>query len=496
MTSQTQTSLLSLLPETSQAFAGIAVSGLTLDSRKVQAGTLFFARVGSKQNGVEYIKDAFKAGAVAVVAGRGTVSDELKAAVSGPIIEVEDLDRTVGEMASRFYGQPSRKMEVVGITGTNGKTSSAHFLAQALIRCGLKAAVIGTTGNGFPGQLRPATQTTPDPISLQAELARLHDEGAQAVVMEVSSHALDQQRVAGIRFVAAAYTNLTRDHLDYHGSMEAYAAAKARLFTDYHVPLQVLNMDEPYPAALLAQAVPEGVERISYGLDPRATVSASRINLSNQGMMFELRSRWGEQFVSSSLLGQFNVSNLLLVAAVLSGMGYELNQIVSALALLKPVPGRMELVGRHPTVIVDYAHTPDALEKALLSMRQHVQEGARLWVVCGCGGDRDRGKRAPMGRLAADLADCAVLTSDNPRTEDPQAILDEMSVDLPEGSAEVIVDRADAIRQAVLCADINDVILIAGKGHETYQEINGERHHFSDQEVAREALAQRKEAVC
>jgi len=502
MTEVTEFSLSQLLaetvPEMPQPVAALRVSGLSLDSRSSRPGDLFFARSGVSHRGADFIAQAFDNGAVAALVDAAELSADDVAAFARPVLRVTGLDAAIGALASRFYGEPSRAMRVIGITGTNGKTSCAHYLAQALNRCGLRTALIGTVGNGFPGRLRAATHTTPDAIRLHAELARLRSEGAQAVVMEVSSHALDQQRVAGVRFAAVGYTNLSHDHLDYHGDMVRYAAAKARLFLDYAAPIQVLNADDSACAELLARPCPAGGERIGFSLSAgRAPVFADQLTLQPQGLMFELHTPWGEVLVTAPLLGRFNVANLLLVATLLGSLGYELGNIASALAALQPVSGRMERLAHDgaPTVIVDYAHTPDALEKALQAAREHLGQHSRLWVLFGCGGDRDRAKRPLMGRIATTLADEVVLTSDNPRTEDPQAIIAMIRAGIDEAQPVLIEpDRARAIADAIARADSQDIILLAGKGHETYQEIEGVRHPFSDQAQVRTAQAARSQA--
>ncbi len=496
MSNAPEIQLQQLLPQVPQRIAALRVSGLSLDSRCVVSGDLFFARSGVKHRGSDFIPEAASRGAVAAVVDEQELTEEQAQSQSLPVIRVAGLNSQIGVVASRFYGEPTREMRVIGITGTNGKTSCAHYLAQALTACGLKAALIGTVGNGFPGLLREATHTTPDPIRLHAEMARLRSEGAEAVVMEVSSHALDQARVAGVQFDVAAYTNLTHDHLDYHGSMESYAAAKARLFTEYGAPIQVLNADDEEGRRLLGQRCPAGGERIGFSAQgANAQVYADALEMRSQGLMFELHTPWGETLVASPVLGEFNVSNLLLVAAVLGGMGYETGSIASALAALKPVSGRMEAVnvGGSPAVIVDYAHTPDALDKALQAARAHLKEHGKLWAVFGCGGDRDNAKRAVMGEIAARGADELVLTSDNPRSENPLSILQMIEKGIPaERSAHVDPDRALAIAWAITNARDEDTVLVAGKGHETYQEINGVRYPFSDQEKVRQALEKRR----
>lgn len=496
MTDAPDIQLKHLLPQVPQRIAALRVSGLCLDSRCVRPGDLFFARSGVHHKGVDFIPEAVSKGAVAAVVDEQEVDEQQAQRMGLPVIRVAGLDTQIGIASSHFYGQPTREMRVIGITGTNGKTSCAHFLAQALNSCGLKTALIGTVGNGFPEQLREATHTTPDAINLHAEMARLKNEGADAVVMEVSSHALDQARVAGVQFDVAAYTNLTHDHLDYHGSMEAYAAAKARLFIDYGAPIQVLNADDAECRRLLAQECPAGGERIGFSLRSRnAQVYAEQLEMRPQGVMFELHTPWGEVMATSPVLGEFNASNLLLVSAVLGGMGFELSNIASALASLKAVSGRMERVGGAglPVVIVDYAHTPDALEKALQAIRSHLKGQARLWVVFGCGGDRDKAKRALMGEIAAKGADEVVLTSDNPRSENPHSILQMIKEGIStERPVHVDADRAQAIAWTIANAKDEDIVLVAGKGHETYQEINGVRHPFSDQQQVKSALDARR----
>lgn len=502
MTDVTEFSLSQLLADTPQEMpqtvAALRVSGLCLDSRCVRPGDLFLARSGVRHRGADFIAQAFDNGAVAALVDEAELNEEAAAAFQRPVLRVARLDWAIGALASRFYGAPSQSLRVIGITGTNGKTSCAHYLAQALNRCGLRTALIGTVGNGFPGQLRPATHTTPDVVRLHAELARLQREGAQAVVMEVSSHALDQQRVAGVRFAAVGYTNLSHDHLDYHGDMSHYAAAKARLFQDYGAPIQVLNADDAACAALLAEPCPAGGERIGFSLQANtAPVFADQLTLKPQGLMFELHTPWGEVLVTAGLLGRFNVANLLLVATMLGSLGYELSNIASALAALKPVCGRMECLAHEgaPTVIVDYAHTPDALEKALQAAREHLGQQARLWALFGCGGDRDRAKRPLMGEIASTLADQVVLTSDNPRTEDPRSIIDMIRQGVDADRLVLVEpDRARAIAEVVARAECHDIILLAGKGHETYQEIDAVRYPFSDQSHVMAAQTARSKA--
>lgn len=494
-------SLLTLLPQACATLAALPsdrsvnVSGLALDSRRVKPGDLFFARAGINHRGADFIADAIKRGAVAVMVQHGVLDSAERAAVSVPLLEVDNLDQVVGHVASRFHDWPSQHLKVVGITGTNGKTSCSSYLAQALESLGHRCAVIGTLGNGFVDDLQPATHTTPDPIALQALLAQFRLQGAEYVVMEVSSHALDQKRVSGVHFTAAAFTNLTRDHLDYHGDMARYGDAKARLFADYAPPLQAINLDDVFGRTLFDREASESSCVLGFGsVEPGVDVAAGQLEFDASGCRFELTTPQGHQRVYSALLGSFNVSNLLLSATLLQLLGFDLEQIASALGAVRPVAGRMECLPQaegQPLVVVDYAHTPDALAQALQALRLHQPGSGHLWCVFGCGGDRDRGKRPEMGAVAAKLADRLVLTSDNPRSESPEQIIREVMAGVPATARlHVEQDRAAAIRWAVSHAGPGDLVLIAGKGHENYQEIDGTRHPFSDHEHALRVLKQ------
>ncbi|MFC6669562.1 UDP-N-acetylmuramoyl-L-alanyl-D-glutamate--2,6-diaminopimelate ligase [Marinobacterium aestuariivivens] len=469
--------------------------GLSQDSRSLVPGDLFFARAGTRHRGLDFIAAAAERGAVAAL-----VDSSEQAQLAGqdfgiPVLAVEQLAFRIGPAASLFFGEPSRQLRMVGVTGTNGKTSCSHYIAQALNGIGIRTALLGTVGNGFPGALVPASHTTPDPIALQRLLADYVARGAKAAVMEVSSHALEQGRVAGIAFDIAAFSNLSRDHLDYHGSMEAYGGAKARLFDAMDVPLQAINADDAFGRTLLSRQGPHVEKALAFGTSPACDLYPLESRLDSTGLRARLHTPAGEIEVENRLLGHFNLSNLLLCAAVLALAGLDAPQLRQGLCSLQPVCGRMECFGggEQPLVVVDYAHTPDALEKALEALTAHVE--GELWCVFGCGGDRDTGKRPEMGAIASRLAGRVRVTSDNPRTEDPQRII-EMILTGIEGGAEVEVepDRATAIRRAVLEAKAGDIVLIAGKGHEDYQEINGRRQPFSDQQVARQALAQRGQA--
>jgi UDP-N-acetylmuramoyl-L-alanyl-D-glutamate--2,6-diaminopimelate ligase len=478
-----------LLPEAGAA-ARIAIGGLTLDSRAVRPGDAFVALRGAAHDGLDFVDAAVRRGAVAVLVEPGR---ELPAATV-PLVAVADLGARAGALAARLHGDPSAALAVIGVTGTNGKTTCTQLLGQALTRCGRPCGVIGTLGAGFAGRLQPTAHTTPDALRLQELLAALRSEGAVAVAMEVSSHALSQARVDAVHFSTAVFTNLTHDHLDFHGSFEDYGAAKARLFSHPGLRNAVLNVDDAF-GARLARNLPEGVRGIGVSVqDPWADVHARNARFLSAGIRAEVFTPWGEDELVLPLLGRFNLANALAVLAALGAEGVALPEALAALAAVVPVPGRMERVpsADGPVVIVDYAHTPDALEQTLRALRAHC--GGRLWCVFGCGGDRDRSKRPLMGRIAREHADQVVVTSDNPRSEDPESIIGQICAGIPDANALRDADRRRAIHRAIAEADRPDCVLIAGKGHEDYQEVRGVRTPFSDVAVAREALAARAEA--
>lgn len=472
-----------------------AVAGVQLDSRRLRSGELFLACAGCHGHGLDYLEQALAAGAAAIVyEPRG---ERLPAWHSGPggrrvpLIPVEGLGARLGLIADRFYDAPSRAVFMVGVTGTNGKTSTSQFLAQTLHRdapCG----VIGTLGNGLLDELEPGPNTTPDALSLHASLARMRDRGARSAVMEVSSHGLDQRRVDGVAFDCAVFTNLSRDHLDYHGDMAAYGAAKRRLFELPGLRQAVINHDDAFGKTLLA-GLPTHIERLSYGLKRQGTapdIHGEGVQPTPDGFRLQLHTPWGTGVLRSSLLGRFNASNLLAVAAVLLLQGRPLDEVLARLALIRPIPGRMERFGARrgqPLVVVDYAHTPDALSQALTALREHTPN--RLWCVFGCGGERDQGKRPLMGAAAERGADVVVLTDDNPRRENPVDIIEQIISGLARpDAAHLVRDRGEAIRMAITEAAPGDTVLIAGKGHEVYQEIGGERRPYSDRAVVAELL--------
>ena len=380
-------------------------------------------------------------------------------------------------------------MTIAGVTGTNGKTSTAHFIAQSWQRSSADAGIIGTIGYGPIKHLQPANMTTPDPISLQAMMSGCIDQGVEKLAMEVSSHALDQGRCNDVAFDAAIFTNLSRDHLDYHGSMEAYANAKRRLFIDSHPRFAVVNYDDAF-GKVLAGEISNGTEVFTYGTNGSSELRGAVLQMDSLGMTLRLASPWGGGEVRTGLLGAFNVSNLLAAAGTLALLGMPWSQVMDQMEMMRPVPGRMHCMGgevAQPVVVVDYAHTPDALEQALKALRSHLH--GRLVCVFGCGGDRDIGKRPMMAQVAESLADRIVMTSDNPRDEDPAAIINDMLAGLERpADVQVIEDRAAAIRHAILEAGSGDIVLIAGKGHEAWQEVQGQKIRFSDEVAVNAAL--------
>lgn len=481
--------LLELWPDIAVAHATISVSALVLDSREVRHGALFIALKGQQRDARDYISDVVSAGAAAVFAEQDEKWSQDTAINGIPVIVIPRLAEQVGAIASRFFGEPSTKMHVLAVTGTNGKTSVANFLAGALSYLGKKSAVLGTLGNGMYGALEKSTHTTLDAGHLQALLAQFLAEGAECTALEASSHGLVQGRLNGTRIEVAIFTNLTRDHLDYHGHMNAYGAAKELLFRWPHLKAAVLNADDPATARYRA-VLASNVRLLSYSQHDNcgADIFALEINPTLTGLSLLIATPAGEFALQLPLLGRFNVSNVLAVIGGLLALDIPLSDIAGALRHALPVPGRMEsFMGNHPTVVVDYAHTPDALEKVLSSLREHAE--ARLICVFGCGGDRDSGKRPEMGGIAVRLADIVVITSDNPRSEDPAVIVSDIQAGT--GVAPVIVemDRHRAIRKAITMAKRNDIVLVAGKGHEDYQEVAGLRHPFSDVQEVRAAIA-------
>jgi UDP-N-acetylmuramoyl-L-alanyl-D-glutamate--2,6-diaminopimelate ligase len=472
----------------------IPVTGLALDSRKVQSGDLFLAIAGTQTHGLQHARQAVALGATAVawepVADDAAIA-EIAALLPVPVVAVPDLGQVVGLVADRFYGHPSRGLFMIGVTGTDGKTSCSHFIAQALDSDDRRCGVIGTLGYGLFDELSTATRTTPDALTVQRALLAMQQDGARCVVAEVSSHAMDQGRVRGVDFDLAVLTNLTRDHLDYHGNVEAYAEAKRKLFHSDGLRYAVINADDNFGSALL-DAIPPGVAPVAYRLEnepfrtrfPAQWVIGRNLKSDAGGMSLDVFTPWGSGSLRCGLLGRFNASNLLAALASLCVTGLPFEEALLRLSRTRTVPGRMERFDTgdgHPLVVVDYAHTAAALEAVLKSLRAHCK--GKLWCVFGAGGDRDRGKRPLMGAVAERHADELVLTDDNPRTEDPAQIIRDVSAGLKQpGSVHVEHDRAHAINWAMQAAAAEDIVLIAGKGHETVQIIGNKSVPFSDRE--------------
>lgn len=464
----------------------LTFTAITADSRKVVPGALFLAYPGTHSDGRHYIAQAIAAGAAAVV--WDSVGFAWSADWQVPNIGVVGLKEQVGEIAAEYYGHPTQKITMLGVTGTNGKTSVSQWLAQALTNLGQKTAVIGTIGNGFVDSQIEASNTTPDAVLLQQMLAGFVTQNAKAVAMEVSSHGLHQGRVNAVKFDVAVLTNLSRDHLDYHQTMEEYAAAKAQLFSWPSLRAAVVNADDAFGLSLVEKLQAQAKPVLTYGLHA-GDVRGADLQLLQHGLRMQVSTPQGDAILFAPVLGRFNAYNVLAVLSTLLALEISLTDAVAALANIKPVAGRMQQFGGDdkPLVVVDYAHTPDALEKVLATLREQVQGENQLICVFGCGGDRDAGKRPLMGAVAAKLADTVIVTSDNPRSEDPTQIIAEvvLGIHKPHMSEP---DRAAAIALAVRLARAGDIVLLAGKGHEDYQEIQGLRTPFSDAAVAMAAL--------
>ena len=468
------------------AALGVEIERLCNDSRRVQPGDVFVAYPGETRDGRAYIGQALAAGARAVIweaEGYAWPQD-----LGVPNLGVKGLRDVAGEIAAHVAGYPASALWMIAVTGTNGKTSCSHWIADALNALGRPTAVIGTLGHGFPGALEGLTNTTPDALALQELLAGYRGAHANAVSMEVSSHGLTQGRVSGARFDVALFTNLTRDHLDYHGTMESYGEAKARLFDWPGLKSAVINVDDDFGRRLVSRLSGSRVQVLTYGI-ANGAISGHRLDLHRFGLDLEIKTPWGEGLLRSPLMGAYNAANLLGVLGVLLASDVPLEQALTVLPNLQAVNGRMQTAGggSRPLVVIDYAHTPDALEQVLLALRAHLAQG-RLCCVFGCGGDRDAGKRPLMGEVASRLADAVFITSDNPRNEDPLAIIEAIAA----GARSPCVlepDRGHAIELAIAGARSGDVVLVAGKGHETYQDVGGVRHAFSDIEVANACLA-------
>lgn len=489
--------------------ADTSITDISRDSRAVSPGSLFVAIRGHESDGHDYLQAAVNAGASAVV-----VDADADCSVGVPVVEAKDSRAVLGPISSRFFGHPSRTLDVVGITGTNGKTSTSHLLESVFRRAGRAVGIIGTVEYRWPGGRMEAANTTPDGLTLQRTLRKMADDGVEVVVIEVSSHGLEHRRVDGTEFAVGVFTNLTADHVEFHGSFDAYRRAKWRLF-DEVLPassrdaVAVVNVDRSEGRQLLEEVDARGqLETVGFGLSVgdwsrvRRLYSARIADQNLEGIAIDVDDPdGGTHRLELGLPGRFNAENAVAAATTANVLGVEFDDIAAGLRQSTGIPGRMQRVmggDDDPVVFVDYAHTADALEKALQTLRPLVD--GDLWVVFGCGGDRDVSKREPMGAIAGRLADRAVVTSDNPRSEPPEKIIDQIAVGLcslahPEAWSRQ-VDRRKAILEAVLRAGSEDVVLIAGKGHETYQEQAGERRDFDDREVAADALDQRGESSC
>lgn len=461
------------------------------DSRKVKAGTLFAAIVGATVDGHDFIAQAIKQGATALLVERDIAAPE---GVS--VLKVQDVKKALKVIVPYFYDYPSRKMRMIGITGTNGKTTTSYITRAILRNAGFKVGLIGTIQIMVEDEVLPIHNTTPDVVDLQATLALMAQRGMDYVVMEVSSHALDQERVIGCEFDTAVFTNLTQDHLDYHKTLENYKQAKAKLFASLHTDgdhkkgkTAVVNADDAAGAAMLEKA---DCQHMTYGIEHKAAIAASSIDVTAGGANFTLSGDFGKMELKLKITGIFNVYNVMAAVGAALAEKIEPAKIKATLETFQSVPGRFELVdeGQDFSVIVDYAHTPDGLENILHTARQIAKK--RIITVFGCGGDRDRTKRPIMGKIAAQLSDVVIATSDNPRTEDPEFILSQVEEGVKEALGDKehqkITDRRSAIFRAIELAKPQDIVVIAGKGHENYQILKEETIHFDDKEVAREAI--------
>jgi len=466
------------------------VRGMSADSRILKKDDVFIALAGASTHGLKFAKHAAEVGVAAILFETPAPAGFTE---SDNVIAVPALRRKCGVIANRFYGMPSESLEMLGVTGTNGKTSTVQLIAQALSLLGISAGTIGTLGAGLYGELVEGERTTPDVIAVHGSLADMRDAGASHVAMEVSSHALDQGRVDAVAFDVAVFTNLTRDHLDYHGTMEAYGEAKAKLFSWPTLSAAVINFDDVFSETLVETLASDvNLIALSSRGHEEANLQAKKVRLNASGISFDLCLGERALTVKSPLLGRFNVDNLLAVAGSLIAFGWPLEEIAGVLPKLSPVGGRMSRVGGEngkPLVVVDYAHTPDALEQALANLRSHTE--GKLICVFGCGGDRDKGKRPVMAAIAERGADVVIVTDDNPRTENGDAIVQDIQAGFSHLSRALVQrDRAKAIAAAIRQADSSDVVLIAGKGHETYQEVYGIKTPFDDLVQARRNLGE------
>ncbi|QLB13367.1 UDP-N-acetylmuramoylalanyl-D-glutamate--2,6-diaminopimelate ligase [Bisgaardia hudsonensis] len=471
----------------------VELNDMTLDSRSVKTGCLFVAIKGHQLDARKFIPQAINNGASAVLFEADSLEEHLQISYTNnvPLIAYYSLQYNLSKIADCFYQSPSKKLTLVGVTGTNGKTTIAQLLAQWTTILGHKSAVMGTIGNGLYGKVEEAVNTTGSAVDIQSSLSRFVKENADFAAIEVSSHGLVQHRVEALHFSAGIFTNLSRDHLDYHHTMEHYASAKKRLFAELDCKYKIINADDKVGEQWLNE-FPEAIAvscNANYQPTHQLWLKATALQFSGQGVSIRFESSWGNGQLQSALIGEFNVNNLLLVMATLLSLGYGLDELVATVARLQGVCGRMEMLTSQQgiTAIVDYAHTPDALEKALQAARIHCK--GKLWCIFGCGGDRDTGKRPLMATIAEQLADKVIITDDNPRTEAPEMIIEDILKGFKNSQdIQVIHHREQAIVYALESAVENDVILVAGKGHENYQIIGTTKHHFSDQEVIRKVF--------
>ncbi|MBL4820683.1 MAG: UDP-N-acetylmuramoyl-L-alanyl-D-glutamate--2,6-diaminopimelate ligase [Gammaproteobacteria bacterium] len=477
----------------------IQVTGVKMDSRLLQKGDLFLACFGQHHDARDYIDQAVENGVAAVLAESGGTWQGISVHKGVAVIAVDNLSAKISEIASRFYNDPSASLKVFGITGTNGKTSCSQFIAQALVASGNNCGVIGTLGYGPYNDLKETTHTTPDAVFSQMALAQMCKEEMDSVVMEVSSIGLHQNRVRAVKFDTAIFTNLTRDHLDYHENMGSYVENKRKLFETEGLRSAVINLDDRYALTML-DGIPRNVEIHTYSIkNPAATVYSRNLVLDRHGFSAEICTPYGNGTVKCQLFGFFNISNVLATITTLISFfarygTVDIDRIFKYISCLKPVNGRMEIVGHteEVTAIVDYAHTPDGLKCALTAVKDHFQ--GNIWCVFGCGGNRDRGKRPLMGEIANIYASHLIIADDNPRNESGEEIIRHILSGIEDSSkVEVIRDRAQAIDLAITSASPGDVVLVAGKGHETYQDIGGNRTIFSDANQVRLALQKRLE---
>jgi len=489
---------LATVPDPAHQAVNVVVTGIQLDSRMLRKGDLFLACFGRNHDAREFIGEAIKTGVTAVLAETGGQWQGTQIIDGIAVIAVDNLSAKLSEIAARFYGHPSRRLSVIGITGTNGKTSCSQFIAQALANSGFSCGTIGTLGYGVYGKLQETQLTTPDPVFTQMALAEMVQGGIDPVVMEVSSVGLHQKRVKAVKFDTAIFTNLTRDHLDYHESMEAYGNNKKKLFTSESLSRAIINLDDPYALSVI-NAIAPSVEMYTYSIkNSAATVYAESLTLTRQGFEARVVTPIGAGVIKGKLFGYFNVSNLLAVISVLVSYlpkkkELDIEQLCELVSGLSPVDGRMQIVGdtAEITALVDYAHTPDGLRSALKGLRDHFS--GNIWCVFGCGGNRDKGKRPIMGEIAEAFADKVIIADDNPRNEEGDKIVEHIQSGMKSPEQTVVLrDREKAIAYAIGNAEPGDVVLVAGKGHETYQDVGGSRLIFSDANQVRLALQARE----